>query len=40
VKQVKDYRDWVAHGKKGRPDANIDPHQAYERLTGFLSVLP
>jgi hypothetical protein len=39
VKQVKDYRDWVAHGKKGPPDASIDPSNAYERLTRFLGGL-
>lgn len=36
VKQVKDYRDWVAHGKKGEPDAKIDPRMAHDRLSDFL----
>jgi hypothetical protein len=39
VKQVKDYRDWVAHGKKEAPSARIDPKSAHERLSTFLSAL-
>ena len=39
VKQVKGYRDWVAHGKRGAPDARIDPRAAYDRLSDFLAAL-
>jgi len=39
AKQVKDYRDWVAHGKKGPPDARIDPRMAYDRLSDILGAL-
>jgi len=40
VKQVKDYRDWVAHGKRDAPAARIGPKAAHERLDSFLSALP
>jgi len=40
VKEVKSYRNWVAHGKKSsRPGRDIDPRTAYDRLTDFLSAL-
>ncbi len=37
VNQVRDYRNWVAHGKRGRPVANIEPKDAYRRLSRFLA---
>jgi hypothetical protein len=39
VDQVRDYRNWVAHGKRAVPTNNIDPRAAYERLRGFLDAL-
>jgi len=41
VDQVRDYRNWVAHGRRER-DAdmnNVSPRMAYERLKEFLAVL-
>lgn len=38
INQVRDYRNWVAHGKRGRPVANIEPKDTYTRLTRFLEV--
>lgn len=41
VNQVRDYRNWVAHGRRER-DAditNVTPHLAYDRLKEFLAVL-
>jgi hypothetical protein len=39
VNQVRRYRNWVSHGKRGAPAANVEPEVAYDRLRRFLSVL-
>lgn len=39
VNQVRRYRNWVAHGRRGDPPAAVDPEAAYERLTRFLQLL-
>jgi hypothetical protein len=39
VDQVRDYRNWVAHGRRDVPTNNIDPRSAYERLGAFLEAL-
>jgi uncharacterized protein YutE (UPF0331/DUF86 family) len=39
VNQVRDYRNWVAHGRRDRPKNNIEPLEAYERLSDFLDAL-
>jgi hypothetical protein len=39
VKQVLQYRNWVAHGRTGRMPPNIIPKMAYERLKDFLDQL-
>ena len=42
VKQVRDYRNWVAHGKREPRPANIvslTAHDTFERLKEFLDVL-
>jgi hypothetical protein len=40
VKQVYDYRNWVAHGKKETTSVTkIDPDLAYDRLSEFLGRL-
>ncbi len=42
VKEVRDYRNWVAHGKRDpRPGnvVNLTPLQAFERLKKFMEVL-
>ena len=39
VDQVRDYRNWVAHGRRDAPTNNIPPQVAYERLKEFLAVL-
>jgi hypothetical protein len=39
VDQVRDYRNWVAHGRRDAPTNNITPLMAYERLKEFLAVL-
>jgi hypothetical protein len=39
VSQVRRYRNWVAHGRRGeQPDA-VDPRTAYDRLQRFLDRL-
>lgn len=40
VKQIYQYRNWVAHGKKGPIPINVTPATAYERLQAFLGSLP
>jgi hypothetical protein len=39
IDQVRDYRNWVAHGRREVPTNNVTPGQAYERLTEFLAAL-
>ena len=39
VKQVLQYRNWVAHGRTSRMPPNIIPRIAYERLKDFLGQL-
>ncbi|WP_143393117.1 hypothetical protein [Fimbriiglobus ruber] len=42
VKQVRDYRNWVAHGKREPRDPsviNLNAKEAFERLTEFLETL-
>jgi len=39
VHQVRRYRNWVAHGRRGDPPATVDPEAAYDRLTRFLQLL-
>jgi hypothetical protein len=39
VHQVRRYRNWVAHGKKGKQPDSIEPAAAYKRLGQFLEVL-
>ena len=39
VSQVRRYRNWVAHGRRGdQPDA-VDPQTAYQRLQRFLTLI-
>lgn len=39
VNQVRRYRNWVAHGRRGQPPGTVDPQVAYDRLTQFLKLL-
>jgi hypothetical protein len=39
VNQVRRYRNWVAHGRRGDAPAFVDPPGAYDRLTRFLSLV-
>ena len=39
VDQVRDYRNWVAHGRRDAPRNNVTPEMAYQRLNDFLSAL-
>ena len=39
VDQVREYRNWVAHGRRDAPTNNVTPELAYERLKEFLAVL-
>jgi hypothetical protein len=39
VHQVRKYRNWVAHGRRGQPENAVDPRTAYERLQLFLDRL-
>ena len=39
VNQVRKYRNWVAHGRRGDPENAVDPDTAYARLRRFLDRL-
>jgi hypothetical protein len=39
VNQVRRYRNWVAHGRRTKPPAAVDPETTYDRLTRFLDLL-
>jgi len=39
VNQVRKYRNWVAHGRRGEPENAVAPNTAYARLQRFLNRL-
>jgi hypothetical protein len=39
VNQVRQYRNWVAHGRRGEPQNLVSPKTAYSRLQRFLERL-
>lgn len=39
VKQVKRYRDWVAHGRRSPVPTQMNPKTAYDRLSEFVRAL-
>lgn len=39
VNQVRRYRNWVAHGRRGDPPPAVNPKAAYDRLTRCLVAL-
>jgi hypothetical protein len=39
VNQVRKYRNWVAHGRRGEPQNAVGPQTAYARLQRFLDLL-
>jgi uncharacterized protein YutE (UPF0331/DUF86 family) len=39
VDQVREYRNWVAHGRRDVPTNNVTPEMAYDRLREFLAAL-
>ncbi len=39
VDQVRHYRNWVAHGRRGTVKNNVDPDSAIKRLKKFLDLL-
>jgi hypothetical protein len=39
VDQVRKYRNWVAHGRRGTPENNVGPDGALKRLEDFLQLL-
>lgn len=41
IDQVRDYRNWVAHGRRGRDTGmnRVTPQIAYDRLKDFLGAL-
>jgi hypothetical protein len=39
VNQVRQYRNWVAHGRRGKKPQAVGPKMAYEQLTEFWNVL-
>lgn len=39
VSQVRRYRNWVAHGRRGTVREKVQPRMAYERLQRFLDTM-
>jgi hypothetical protein len=39
VNQVRQYRNWVAHGRRGKKPPSVDPKMAYERLSRLWNLL-
>ncbi|WP_439630938.1 hypothetical protein [Gemmata sp.] len=39
VRQVRRYRNWLSHGRRGSTQRKIDPRTAYQRLAKFLTLL-
>ncbi|MGC8639806.1 MAG: hypothetical protein ACP5XB_08035 [Isosphaeraceae bacterium] len=39
VNQVREFRNWVAHGRRDAPRNNVTPSVAFERLEGYLRLL-
>ena len=39
VDQVRDYRNWVAHGRREKATNKVTPQMAYDRLGTFLDAL-
>jgi hypothetical protein len=39
IDQVREYRNWVAHGRRDAPTNNVTPDVAYRRLREFLVAL-
>jgi hypothetical protein len=39
INQVRRYRNWVAHGKRGAQPEIVTPQSAFQRLNSFLSLL-
>lgn len=39
INQVRQYRNWIAHGRKGKEPASVTPKTAYDRLRRFLDRL-
>jgi hypothetical protein len=39
VNQVRDYRNWVAHGRRESPTNYVSPKTAFDRLNEFLEAL-
>ena len=39
VNQIRRYRNWVAHGRRGKPDSYVSPVMVFDRLQQFLNVI-
>lgn len=39
INQVRQYRNWVAHGKRGEQPAAVEPNVAHDRLQRFLAMI-
>ncbi len=39
VNQVRKYRNWVAHGKRGASPSAVDPRAAYDRLLSLWQII-
>lgn len=39
VKQVREYRNWVAHGRRSEQPSRVNPEEAFKRLDRFLQTV-
>jgi len=39
VNQVRRYRNWVAHGRRGEQPPSVAPRMAFERMSRFLEIV-
>ena len=39
IDQIRDYRNWAAHGRRNKPVNYVTPREAFDRLKQFLSEL-
>jgi hypothetical protein len=39
INQIRRYRNWVAHGRRGKPDTGVNPRMVFDRLRQFLDLI-
>ena len=39
VRRIRKYRNWLSHGRRGKPQSAIEPKTAYDQLRDFLALI-